>query len=101
MKVPKTIKKYCKKCKKVNTFKVSQVKTGTKRGTLKRGSIQRAQLRGRGVGAGNKGRWGSKPTKPKSTGAKSSKKLNLKLTCSVCNKSVIRIGNRTKKVELK
>lgn len=100
MKIPKKIKKHCKHCRKNTDHKVSQVKTGTKRGSLKRGSIQRAQKRGRGVGAGNKGRWGSKPTKPKRTGAKSSKKLTLKLTCLVCNKSLIKTGSRAKKVEL-
>jgi len=101
MKVPKAVKRYCKKCKKSTTHKVVLVKSGTKRGSLKKGSIQRAKKRGRGVGAGNKGRWGSKPTKPKRTGIKGSKKLNLKLTCSVCSKSSLRIGSRAKKIELK
>ena len=70
MKLPKQIKRYCKFCKKHTVQKITQLKTGTKRGSLKKGSIQRAMRRGLGRGYGNKGRWGSKPTKPKRTGAK-------------------------------
>ncbi len=82
-------------------MKVTQLKTGTKRGSLKRGSIQRAKKRGLGVGYGNKGRWGSKPTKPKMTGAKTSKKTYLKYTCKICSKSTMTAaGIRTKKLEL-
>ncbi len=68
------------------------------RGPLKHGSIARAHLRGRGVGFGNKGRWGSKPTKPKRSGKKASKKQDLRLKCKVCNKSQTRRGWRTKKL---
>lgn len=71
------------------------------RGTLKRGSISRAKKRGLGVGAGNKGKWGSKPaiSKFKRTGAKLSKKTNLKYTCGECKKiTVQKEGFRTKKL---
>ena len=99
MKIPKTKKRYCKFCKNHTSHKVSQVKSGTKRGTLKWGSIQRAQNRSV-PGTGNKNRWGSKPSKPKRTGAKTSKKTNIKYTCSVCKKSTIQSqGKRAKKVE--
>ena len=99
--MPKQIKSYCKTCKKTTLKKVSVIKTGTKRGSLKRGSIQRSMKRGLGRGFGNKGRWGSKPTKPKRTGAKTSKKLYIKFTCKKCNKSTMnKGGRRTKKVEL-
>ncbi len=101
MKIPKKTKGYCKYCKKTTEQKISLVKTGTKRSALKHGSKERAEKRGRGRGAGNKGRY-SKPaiSKFKRVGAKTSKKLNLKLTCNVCNKSIIKSGSRTKKVEL-
>ncbi|MBS3151620.1 50S ribosomal protein L44e [Candidatus Woesearchaeota archaeon] len=101
MKIPKSIKRFCPSCRKHTEVKVVQLKTGTKRGSLKRGSIQRAKKRGLGVGFGNKGRWGSKPTKPKMTGAKTSKKTYLKYTCKVCNKSTMTTaGIRTKKLEI-
>src|SRR3989344_498477 len=100
MKLPKETKKYCFKCKKHTNHKISIIK-GKERGPLKRGSISRAQKRGRGVGYGNLGRWGSKPaiSKFKMTGAKTSKKTNLKYTCDVCKKSSLqRYGIRAKKV---
>jgi len=101
MKFPKQIKSYCKHCKTATLFKVSQIKTGTKRGALKRGSIQRARKRGRGRGYGNVGKWGSKPSKPKRSGFKGgSKRASFKLTCSICNKSKNFIMARARKVEL-
>lgn len=101
MKFPKQIKAYCKNCKKTTLQKVAQLKTGTKRGALKRGSIQRARKRGRGRGVGNLGRWGSKPTKAKRSGFKGgSKATSFKLSCSVCNKGSNLILARSRKVEL-
>mgnify|MGYP001189739180 CR=1 FL=1 len=99
MKIPKTRKRYCKYCKKHTQHKIAQSKTGSKRGALKRGSIDRA-IKRLGIGSGNKGRWGSKPAKTKRGGAKSSKKTNTKYTCSVCKKTIIqKQGIRTKKIE--
>ena len=102
MKIPKTTRTYCPKCKKHTLHKISEVK-GRERGSLKKGSIQRAKKRGRGQGFGNKGKYGSKPpiSKWKRTGAKTSKKINLKLTCQECHKSHIRKGSRMKKIEIK
>lgn len=100
MKIPKQISRYCFHCHRHTLHKLSIVK-GKDRGPLKRGSIQRAYKRGRGQGYGNLGRWGSKPaiSKFKMTGAKTSKKTNLKFTCEVCNKSSLqRYGIRAKKV---
>lgn len=103
MKIPKQIKRFCKTCKKHTVHKISIVK-GHERGSLKHGSIQRARKRGLGRGVGNLGKWGSKPaiSKFKRTGAKISKKTNLKFTCDVCKKSSIQSqGIRAKKVEIK
>ncbi|SRR3989344_3105958 len=100
MKLPKSIKKYCKFCRKYTDQKISQVK-GKERGSLKHGSIARAKKRGLGRGFGNLGKWGSKPalSKFKMTGAKTSKKTNIKYTCDVCKKSTLQNkGIRTKKI---
>ena len=100
MKIPKTKNKYCKFCKKHTNQKIAEVK-GRERGSLKKGSIQRAAKRGRGRGFGNKGKYGSKPpiNKWKRTGAKNSKKTNIKFTCPECKKTTIQAkGTRTKKV---
>lgn len=101
MKKPKKINRYCPHCKKHTPHKISQAKTGHKRGSLKRGSIARAAKRGLGIGFGNKGRWGSKPTKPKMTGQKLTKKTNLVYGCTVCKKSHLqKQGIRAKKFEV-
>lgn len=98
MKIPKTKKKYCNKCKKHTEHSISQAKKKN-RGTLKRGSIARSKKRGLGRGFGNLGRWGSKPTKPKRTGSKPSKKTDLRFKCKECGKSSVqKKGIRAKKV---
>lgn len=101
MKVPKSKKTFCKKCKSHTDHKVAENKTTGNRGTLKKGSIARSKGRGLGRGFGNLGKWGSKPaiSKFKRTGSKSSKKVSLKLTCKTCNKSRIHPMGRMKKVE--
>ena len=98
MKLKKTRKKYCKHCKKHTTHTVSIAKKRD-RGTLKHGSIARSKSRGLGRGHGNKGRWGSKPTKPKMMGKKVSKKNDLRFKCETCNKTSVQgKGFRTKKL---
>ena len=88
MKIPKKTKRYCPYCKKQTEQKVKLVSTGAKRGSLKRGSKQRAALRGLGVGIGNKGKWGSKPAVTKfKRKSKTTKKTNIMYTCAVCGKS--------------
>jgi large subunit ribosomal protein L44e len=102
MKLPKTTKRYCPYCKKHTEQKISQASTGHKRGTLKRGSMLRAAKRGRGVGYGNKGKWGSKPAVNKwKRKTKSTKKTTTLYTCTVCKKSKTqRKGKRTGRVQV-
>lgn len=100
MKRNKKTRRYCPFCKK-HTEQLISVAKKKDRGPLRHGSIARAKLRGRGTGYGNVGRWGSKPTKPKMAGKKTSKKHDLRFKCSVCNKtSVQRKGRRARKLEL-
>ena len=103
MNYPKQKTTYCPFCKKHTIHKISVVK-GKERGSMKKGSIERAKKRGRGVGFGNLGKWGSKPaiSKWKRTGAKISKKSNIKFTCEVCKKTHLQsYGIRAKKIEIK
>ncbi|HTZ41602.1 MAG TPA: 50S ribosomal protein L44e [Candidatus Omnitrophota bacterium] len=101
MKFPKKTKRYCPYCKKQTEQKIKLVGTGFQRGTLTRGSKYRARLRGKGVGIGNKGKWGSKPAMSKfKRKSKTTKKTNIMYTCSVCGKSKyqkrgIRAGKQT------
>lgn len=88
MKIPKTTNRYCPYCKAKTAQKIKLVSTGAKRGALRRGSLIRAKLRGRGVGMGNKGKWGSKPPVSKfKRKTKTTKKTNLMYICSKCGKS--------------
>jgi len=74
MKIPKKTNRYCPYCRKKTGQKIKLVSTGAKRGTLTRGSISRAKLRGLGRGIGNKGKWGSKPAISKHKNPKQQRK---------------------------
>jgi len=103
MKIGKKRNKYCKVCKAQTEHGISIAKKRD-RGALKQFSIQRARKRGRGQGFGNKGKYGSKPpiSKFKRTGAKTSKKHDLRYKCSQCNKTqTIKKSFRAKKLEFK
>ena len=100
MKIPKSMKRLCTKCKKHTEQKVAQNKKRTA-SSLSKGSKYRARLRGVARGVGGMGRY-SKPavTKFKRTGAKTTKKSDLRYTCSVCKKiSCQSTGIRARKVE--
>jgi|SRR3989344_5165736 len=87
MKLPRKTNRYCPHCKKKTEQKISQVSSGAKRGTLRRGGIERSKKRGLGRGIGNKGKWGSKPAVSKfKRKTKTNKKTNIIYTCSVCKK---------------
>jgi ribosomal protein L44E len=102
MKLPKNRSKYCPYCKKITGHKISIVSSGHKRGSLKRGSITRAMLRGQGRGFGNKGKWGSKPPVSKfKRKSKTTKKTNILYTCQECKKSHYqKKGKRAGKITL-
>lgn len=87
MKIPKTTKRYCPYCKKRTEQKVKMVSTGAQRGALKRGSKQRAKLRGKNRGMGNHGKWSKKAISKNKRKSKTTKKTNLMYTCQTCKKS--------------
>ena len=103
MKLKAQVKRYCPFCKKHTQQKVSQRKTGSKRGSLKHGSLIRAKMRGLARGYGNLGKYGSKPAVSsfKRT-TKSSKKIALLYTCQECKKGYTgQFTGRVKKFEIK
>ena len=103
MKIAKATNRFCPKCGKHTNHKITQVK-GKTRSTahpLSRGGKVRMRARGLRRGAGNQNKY-SRPTKPKRSGSKASKKTNFKYTCNECKKSTIqKKGIRAKKVEIK
>ncbi|OYT41490.1 50S ribosomal protein L44e [Candidatus Pacearchaeota archaeon ex4484_26] len=103
MKLKEKTRIYCPYCKKHTLHKVSQLKPGAKRGSLKKGSLLRAKRRGLGRGYGNLGKYGSRPAvgKFKRT-IKSSKKVSLIFTCLECKKKHTgKIPKRIKRIEIK
>ncbi len=100
MKIPKAMKRLCRTCKTHTEHKVAQNKKRSS-SPLSKGSKYRARKRGLARGVGSLGRY-SKPavTKFKRTGAKNTKKTDLRYTCNVCKKSSMqKSGIRAKKVE--
>lgn len=100
MKLPKSTKRLCPNCKKHTEHKITQAKKRTA-SSLTYGSKVRARKRGKARGHGNLGRY-SKPavTKFKLTGAKTSKKTDLRYECKECKKKhAQKKGFRAKKVE--
>ena len=99
MKIQKLIKKYCKHCKKHTEHSVAQAKK-RERSSFKKYALARLQKRSSGnVGYGNSGRYSRKALSQfKMSGAKSSKKVDLRFKCKACGKvSVQNHGFRTKK----
>ena len=97
MKIPKTTNRFCPYCKAKTDQKIKIVSTGAKRGTLKRGSLARAKLRGSNRGIGNKGKYSKPPVSKFKRKSKTTKKTNIMYTCGVCGKSKYRDSSRNKR----
>ena len=104
MKIPEKTNRYCPYCKKKTEQKVGIAKQKGRSATrpLSRGSTARAKLRGLLSGTGNKGKWGSKPPIAKwKRKAKSTKRMTIMYTCTVCKKSKgIKKAIRTGRLEI-
>lgn len=97
MKIPKKIQRYCPYCRKKTEQKVKQQSKG-KASTLKRGSKQRARLRGLNRGIGNLGRFSRMKNQAKGQ-RKTTKKTAIVYTCTVCGKGKDqKKGKRTSKL---
>ena len=101
MKVPKAIKRFCRKCKTHTEHKVTQSKKKTA-SSLTYGSKVRVRLRGKARGHGNLGRYSrAAVTKWKMTGKKSTKKTDFRYQCVQCKKTSTQAqGVRAKRIEL-
>jgi len=86
MKVPKKTIRFCPFCKKRTEQKIDLVSTGGKRGALKRGSLERAKLRGI-MGMGNHGKRSRKAIKSWKRKTKTSMRKVLIYKCLTCKKS--------------
>ncbi len=96
MKIPKKVNRYCPYCKKKTEHKVTNEKSGGRRGVLGKGRRKKYKME-HGYG----GFPYPNPQKSTRWGIKQSKKTNLRYKCTVCGKiSVQKSGVRAKKVEL-
>ena len=87
MKLPKTTKRFCPFCKERTEQKLDLVSTGHKRGTLKRGSLSRAKLRGANCGMGSHGKYSKPAVKSWKRKTKATTKKVVIYTCKKCKKS--------------
>ncbi|MBM3199576.1 50S ribosomal protein L44e [Candidatus Woesearchaeota archaeon] len=89
MKIPKIKKRFCPKCKKHTENSVFQSKSmgRSKTHPMSRGSKGRMRMRGLNRGYGNRGRMSKAAISAWSmTGAKTSKKVDLRFKCKECGK---------------
>jgi len=105
MKLPKTKNRFCPKCKKhtEQTVLIAKSMGRSKTHPMSRGSKGRMRRRGLGRGYGNKGRLSKGAVSSWSmTGAKSSKKVDLRFKCKICGKTSVQYqGFRVKRPEFK
>ncbi len=90
MKVPKTMRTYCPKCKTHTEFNVSIYKAGKRRGAKKG---ERRQAR-------RKTGYGGQKFPTQHNQAKVTTKQSLTLKCKECNYGLMRKGMRLKKLEI-
>ena len=91
MRIPKKIRTYCPRCKKHTVHTVIIYKGGKRRAL----SIGERRYRRKQEG------YGSKRRPEQKRFAKTTKKLTVKLKCTVCGYTIQRKGIRLKKLELK
>lgn len=105
MNIPKNIKRYCKVCKShtEQTVSLAKVTGRSKTHPMSYGSRIRMRKRGRDRGFGNKGRTSKGAVSSwKRTGAKVSKKQDLRFKCKNCGKSSVKHSTfRSKKLLFK
>lgn len=103
MKLKKTTKKYCPKCKKHQEMVVTQSKQMGRNKThpMSHGSQTRLRARGLNRGFGNQGKYSRGAISSwKMYNKKGSKKTDLRYKCKVCNKMQTQSsGFRVKKIE--
>ncbi len=97
VKIPQSMKAYCRKCRSHQEMKVKQEKAGRRGGGM--GKTARTQKRKK-RGYGNQGKYSKKPVTQTKMASKTSKKVSLRLACPVCGKVMVMSRPRTKRVEL-
>jgi len=101
MRIPKKANRYCPTCRKHTEHKLSLASSGHARSSLKKGSKQRARLRGRARGMGNLGKYSRPAVGQWKRKVKNVKKTNILYTCAICKKAhTQRKGKRAGRVQI-
>jgi large subunit ribosomal protein L44e len=97
VKIPETMYKYCPNCGKHVTMQVKQEKTARRKTGM---SAMARRVKRKRRGYGNKGRYSRRPVTQTKMASKTSKKVDLRLTCPDCSKKWVLSYPRTKRVEM-
>lgn len=97
VKIPETMFKYCPKCGTHKTMKVKQEKSARRKSGMS-ATARKEKLRRRGYG--NLGKYSKRPVTQTKMASKTSKKVDLRLSCADCGKKWVLSYPRTKRVEM-
>ncbi|MCK5409267.1 MAG: hypothetical protein ACTSUP_02175 [Candidatus Heimdallarchaeaceae archaeon] len=97
VKIPEIMFKYCPKCGKHVKMKVKQEKSARRAGGM---TAMARRVKRKKRGYGNKGRFSKRPVTQTKMASKTSKKVDLRLSCPDCGKIWVLPYPRTKRVEL-
>ena len=97
VKIPETMFKYCAKCGTHKTMKVKQEKTARRKKGMS-ATARKMKLRRRGYG--NLGKYSKRPVTQTKMASKTSKKVDLRLSCADCGKKWVLSYPRTKREEM-
>jgi large subunit ribosomal protein L44e len=96
VKLPEKMNKYCPNCGKHVNMGVKQEKAARRKGGMT--AMARREKRSR-RGYGNLGRYSKRPVTQTKMASKTSRKVDLRLTCPDCGKKWVLSYPRTKRVE--
>lgn len=96
VKIPEVMFKYCPKCGKHVKMKVKQEKSARRAGGF---TAMARRVKRKRRGYGNQGRFSKRPVTQTKMASKTSKKVDLRLSCPDCGKKWVLPYPRTKRVE--
>ncbi|MBD3191997.1 MAG: 50S ribosomal protein L44e [Candidatus Heimdallarchaeota archaeon] len=97
VKIPARMRTHCPKCNKHTEMTVKQERGGRRGSGLVKGS---RSARRHNKGFGNKGKYSKKAITQSKMASKTSKKVDLRLTCTECKSTWVRSYPRTRRVEI-
>lgn len=99
MKIPAKVRTFCPNC---NTHTQQEIKIEKTRQRGKKGKNQGARRQARWTSRiGNHGRYSRRPIPSRNMTSKTTRKVDLRITCSECGKKWIRSRPRARRTEIK